>query len=154
MKENKSIERIKSCMLMESICSSVYHLMSLNFPDERELWNALASKEESHAEIIAHAMESEPENYAEFFVPLELKSIRKTLDYANEIKQKLIQNNISVKEALEMVRKLYELKAESYHRDLLEKETEERVRQFFKRLLEIDKSNQSAIQAVMTKYGL
>lgn len=138
---------------MESMCSTVYHLMALNFPDDNELWNELAFDEESHAEIIAKAMGFELEDYSDFTVPPELNHVRKTIDYAKEMREKLLNKKVSLKEALEMVKTLHEYKNESYHHDLLKKETEDRVKNVFKRFFEIDKSNLDLIQAVMIKHG-
>jgi len=132
----------------------VYHLMAFNFPNDKELWNELAFDEESHAEIIIKAMGFEHKDYADFTVPPELNRVRKTINYAKEIKEKLLNNKILLKEALEMVKTLQEFKNESYYYDLLEKETEDRVKNVFKRFFEIDKSNLNLIQAVMIKYGL
>jgi hypothetical protein len=153
MEKDGTIERIKSCMFMESVCSSVYHLLALNFPEENDLWTRLAIAEESHATAIAKGMDLKgPEELINYTVPGELDSIRKTVDYATETKKLLISNRLTFRDALERIRNLQELKSESYLEDLLEREKEERVKKVFRRLFEIDKDNLDIIRTVATKY--
>ncbi|MEW6569959.1 MAG: hypothetical protein AB1390_02110 [Nitrospirota bacterium] len=154
MERDKTLERIKSCMVMESACSTVYHLMAIKFPGENELWNELAFDEERHADIISEAIGFELEDYLNFKIPPELVHIRKTVDYAGEIKEMMLHKNISPQEALIKVKNLCELKDESYILDLLEKETEERVKKVFKKFFEIDRPKADLVRAVMAKYGL
>lgn len=153
MKTDKTIDRIKGCMLMEFACSSVCHLMALNFPDENELWNELARNEERHAEAIAKALGLEIQEYPEFVFPPGFDHVKKTIDYAERIKEKLLDKT-SLREALEMAKKLQELKNDSYQSDLIEPEKEDRVKNLFRRLLEIDKTNLNVVQTVMDAYGL
>jgi len=153
MEKDKTIERLKSCMLMDYACSAVYHLMAMHYPEEKELWNELASVEESHADVIAKALGFKIINYSDFTIPPELKLIRKTVDYANEIREKLLNDKISLKEALEMMKALQELRNESCYHDLIEKEPEERIKKVFRRFYEVDKTNLDLIRAVMLRYG-
>jgi hypothetical protein len=153
MEKNETIERIKSCMFMESACSSVYHLLALNFPEENDFWTRLAISEESHATAIAKGMDLKgPEDLVNYSVPQELDSIRKTVDYATETKKLLINNRLTFRDALERVRNLQQMKSDSYSQDLLEREKEERVKKVFQKLFEIDKDNLDIIQSVKTKY--
>ena len=114
----------------------------------------LAFDEERHAEIISEALGFNLDNYLHFQIPPQLSYVKKTIDFAKETKKKLVNKNVSVKEVLGMVKKLHELKNESYYHDLLEKETVDRVKKFFRRFFEIDKLNLDLIQKVMAKYGI
>lgn len=152
-KKNGSVERIRSCMLMESACAAVFHLLALNFPRESDLWNQMAMDEEAHAEFIAKGMNfGDPENFADFRVAPELKHIRQTVEYANEFKKMLAKDRVSVKEAFEMVVRLLQMKNECYLNDLLGKEKEERVKKVFQRLSEIDRSGLQLVETVMSRY--
>ncbi len=138
---------------MESACSSVYHLLALNFPEEGDLWTRLAIAEEGHATAIAKGMDLKgPEELIDYTIPHELAHVRRTVDYATETKRLLIDNKLTFREALERARTLQELKSEGYSRDLLETEKEERVKKVFQRLFEIDSNNLDVIRAVVTKY--
>ena len=79
--------------------------------------------------------------------------MKKTIDYAEEIKSKLIEK-VSLREALIMVKRLQELKSETYQLDLIEQEKVEKVRNVFKGLLDIDNRNMYIIHAVMDAYGI
>jgi hypothetical protein len=155
MEKDDSIDRIKSCMVMESACAAVFHLLALNFPRESELWNQIAMDEEAHAEVIAKGMKfNEPENFTDFDVPRGLDYIRQTVEYAAEFKKMLVKDRVSLRGAFEMVIRLLKLKNESYRNDLLGKEKEERVKKVFQRLFEIDSSSLDLVAAVMTKYDV
>jgi len=153
MEQNETVERIRSCMFMESACAAVYHLLALNFSKESELWSQLAMDEEAHAEIIARGMKfTEPEYFTDFEAPADLKDIKKTIDYAAEFKKLLVKDQVSLKGAFEKVIDLLELKNAGYQNDLIGKEKEERIRRVFERIYEIDSSNVSLVRAVMSKY--
>ncbi len=153
VKKDDSVERIRSCMLMESACAAVFHLLTLNFPRESELWSQMALDEEAHAEFIAKGMNfGDPENFTDFRVTPELQYIRQTVEYANEFKILLAKDRVSLKEAFEKVIRLLKMKNEGYLNDLLGKETEERVKKVFQRLFEIDKSGLQLVETAMTKY--
>ncbi len=153
MKSDNTVDRIKGCMLMEFSCSSICHLMALNFPAQNELWNELARSEERHAELIANALGLEIQEYPAFDFPLGFDRVKKTIDYAEEIKAKLIEK-VSLKEALLMVKRLQELKSETYQLELIEREKVDKVRNVFKKLLDIDNRNMYIIQAVMDAYAI
>jgi predicted phage-related endonuclease len=153
MKKDRTIERIKSCMAMESACSSVYHLLSLNFGEEKDLWNKLARDDELHAEIIATALDfREVESPAGFPIPADFDNIRNTISFAEEMRKLLVNNKLSLKEALVRLQELHELKNRSYCHDLLGPEKEEKVKNFFKKLFSTDKSNMDMIRAFADKY--
>lgn len=138
---------------MEAACSSVYHLLALNFPEENDLWMRLAIAEESHAAAVAKGIHLKgPEELIDFAVPRDLELVRKTVDYAKEMKKLLINNKLSFDAALEGARRIQELKNDSYVHDLLEKETDERVKKVFRRLSEIDRANLDIISTVVAKY--
>lgn len=152
MERDETIERLKSCMVMESVCSSVYHLLSLDFPEERELWNKLARDEENHAEMIASVTAfKDTEDITDYPVPENLGFVRKTIEFADEMRTLLMNDKLSFKDALERLRSIHEFKNESYRHDLLEKESDERIKKVYERLFEIDKSNMEMIQSFMNK---
>lgn len=151
-KRDLTIERIKACMVMESACSGVFHILALDFPDEKELWSRIASAEEQRAEIIAQGMGLKPST--EHTIPPEFTHIRKTVDYTDEIKRVLVDGKVSLKDALGMVIRLREYKKLGYTSDLLRKESDERVKKVFRRLFELDEVNASLIQSVVERYGL
>jgi hypothetical protein len=154
MKEDSTILRIKSCMLIEWVCSNIYHLLAMNYPEEGEIWTRFAVDEETHAEIIAKGMEfGEPEHFAGFSVPKDLGVISTAVDYANEIKGMLVVSKIPMKEALEMMKRLLELKNEGYINDLIGKEKEKRIKKVFERLFEMDRSKLDIVETMITKYG-
>jgi nitrogen regulatory protein PII-like uncharacterized protein len=153
MKRDETIERIKSCMAMESVCASVYHLLSLNFEEEKELWIKLARDEESHAAMIASVIDfRDSENLADFPVPEDFENIRSTIAYADETRRLLVNNKLSLREVLERLQKMNELKSRSYFHDLLEREHDEKVKSFFQRLFRIDKSNMDIIGTFIDKF--
>jgi hypothetical protein len=151
-KRDLTIERITGCMVMESACSGVFHILALDFPSEKELWSGIAGDEEQRAEVIAQGMGLRPS--FDYSIPQELAHIRKTVDYANEMKKLLVDGKASLQEALGMVIKLREYKRNSYSIDLLEKESDERVRRVFRKLFEVDEANAGLIRSVVNRYGL
>jgi hypothetical protein len=155
MKEtDKTEERLKSCMIMEWTCAGVFHLLAINFPQEKDLWNKLAMDEESHAEVIAAGMKfGEPEDHAGYEVPWDLEYLRKTVEYAREMKVLFSEKRTSAADILSRVKRLLELKGESYRHDLVGKENEERVRRVFQKLFDMDSSKQEVVRALMKKYG-
>ena len=115
MEKDKAIERLRSCMVMESVCSSVYHLLSLNFPGEKELWNKLATDEESHAEMIAAVTDfRETDNIGLYPVPKDLTYVKKTVEVADEMRMLLVNDKLSLKDSLERLRGIHQLKNKSY----------------------------------------
>jgi len=154
MEKDDSIERIRSCMFMESACAAVFHLLAINFPRESDLWNQIAMDEEAHAEVIAKGMNfKEPENFSDFEVPPHLKYIRQTIEYAAEFKKMLVKDTVSLRPAFDMVISLLQLKNESYRIDLIAKEEDYRLKKVFQRLFEIDKSNNDLVVAALAKYA-
>ncbi|MEJ2685415.1 MAG: hypothetical protein P8Z71_13595 [Candidatus Sulfobium sp.] len=151
-KRDLTIERITACMVMESECSGVFHIMALDFPDEKELWSRIAAGEEQRAEIIAQGMGLRPST--EYGVSPEFIHIRKTIDYASEIKKVLVEGKVSLKDALGMVIRLREYKKLGYSSDLLGKERDERVKKVFRRLFELDEAHAALIRSVAERYGL
>jgi hypothetical protein len=151
-KRDLTIERIKGCMVMESTCSGVFHILALDFPSEKELWSRIAGDEEQRAEVIAQGMGLRPST--DYGIPPELAHIRKTVEYANEMKKLLVDGKVSLKKALGMVVKLREYKRHSYSIDLLGKENDERVRKVFRKLFEIDEADASLIRSVVNRYGV
>ena len=155
MERDKTIERLKSCMMMESVCSSVYHLLSLNFPEEKELWNKLAKDGENHAEMIASVAELEDTgDIADYPVPQDLEYVRKTVESADEMRALLLKDKLSFKDALGRLRIIHEFKNKGYCDDLLVKESDERIKRVYRRLFEIDKSNVEMIQSFIAKSGV
>lgn len=154
MEKDGTIERIKSCMLMESSCADIYHLLAVTFPEENELWNRLAADEERHAAVIARGMGfREFEDLAGFTVPEDLGCVRKAVAFADEIRRTLSGGTASLRDALEMAKRLQELKNDGYLHDLLEKEQEERIRKVFRRLFDMDALKLEILQAVITGFG-
>lgn len=152
MDRDETMERIKSCMAMESVCAGVYHLLSLNFQEEKELWNKLAVDDESLAEMIASVLEfKESENLSDFPVPEDLPHVRETIEYARETSKLLVNDKLSLRSALERLQKLHELKSRGYD-DLLEKEKEDKIRHFFKKIFKIDKLNMDMIRSFIISY--
>jgi hypothetical protein len=153
MEENDSIERIRSCMLMESACAAVFHLLAMNFPRASDLWNQIAMDEEAHAEIIARGMRfKEPEDFTDFEVPPRLEYIRKTMEYAADFKKMVVKDTVSLRRAFDMVISLLQLKNESYRNDLIAKEEDYRLKRVFQKLYEIDGANYDLVAAAMNKY--
>jgi len=153
MERDKTIERLKSCMIMESVCSSVYHLLSLNFPEEKELWNKLAKDEENHAEMIASVTEFEDTgDITDYPVPQDLEHIRKTVESADEMRALLLKDKLSFKDALDRLQGIHEFKNKGYRDDLLGKENDKRIKKLYRRLFEIDKSNVEMIQSFIAKF--
>jgi hypothetical protein len=149
-----TLDRIKSCMVLESACSEVYHLLAMNFPAESEAWNELAMDEESRASVIAAGMDlGDPAELVGFSVLAEMEHVSKALGFARDIKRNLIERSLPLKDALDMARTLVELKAAGYRDDLLEREKEPRVKKVFERLLEMDKPNLDIVHGLMAKYG-
>ena len=151
--KDDAIERIKSCMYLESACSDVYHLAALNFPAEGMLWNELALDEESHAAVLSAAL-GKVGGYKSFSVPDGMMCLKRAMDYANDIKQMLMNNALSLSETLRSVKTLLELKRESYAVDLIGAESEERLKKIFERFCEQDRPDLNIVRAVMAKYGL
>lgn len=152
-KKDDSIERIRGCMLMESACAAVFHLLALNFPRENELWSQIAMDEEAHAELIAKGMNiNDPESFTDFDIAPDLEYIRRTVEYAAEFKKMLAKDKVTLRQAFDMVISLLKMKNDSYRNDLLGKETEDRVKKVFQRLFEIDGSSLPLVETVMTKY--
>ncbi len=152
-KKDDSIERIRGCMLMESVCAAVFHLLALNFPRENELWSQIAMDEEAHAELIAKGLNiNDPESFTDFDIAPDLEYIRRTVDYATEFKKMLAKDKVTLRQAFDMVISLLKMKNDSYRNDLLGRETEDRLKRVFQRLFEIDQSCLPLVEAVMTKY--
>jgi hypothetical protein len=152
-KKDDSVERIRGCMLMESACAAVFHLMALNFPRENELWSQIAMDEEAHAELIARGMNiNDPESFTDFDVASDLEYIRQTVEYAAEFKKMLAKDKVTLRQAFDMVIRLLKMKNDSYRNDLIGRETEDRVKRVFQRLFEIDGSCLHLVETVMTKY--
>jgi hypothetical protein len=155
MERDETIERLKSCMVMESVCSSVYHLLSLNFPEEKELWNKLAMDEENHAEMIATVMEfKETEDITDYPIPEDLGYVRKTVEFADETRMLLINDKLSLRDALERLRNIHEFKNKGYVHDLLPKETDERIKKVYQGLFDIDESNGELVQSFLARSGV
>jgi hypothetical protein len=153
-KKDESLERIRSCMLMESACAAVFHLLALNFPRENELWSQIAMDEEAHAELIAKGINiNDPESFSDLEVSADLEYIKRTVEYAADFKKMLAKDKVTLRQAFEMVLKLLEMKNDSYRNDLIGKETEARVKKVFQRLFEIDGSSLHLVETVMTKYN-
>ncbi len=153
-KRDESIERIKSCMLMESACAAVFHLLALNFPRENELWSQIAMDEEAHAELIAKGINiNDPESFTDFEVSPDSEHIRRTVEYAAEFKKMLAKDKVTLLQAFEMVVRLLNMKNDSYRNDLIGKETEDLVKKVFQRLFEIDTPNLHLVETAMAKYN-
>ncbi len=153
MKKDDPIERIRSCMFMESACAAVIHLLALNFPREAELWSQIAMDEEAHAEIIAKGLNiNDPEDFIDFEVPSDLRYVRETVEYATEFKKMLVKESVSLRDAFEKVTSLLNKKNESYQKDLLGREADDRLKRVFQRLYEIDSSCINLVSAAMGKY--
>lgn len=150
-KRDLTMERITACMVMEAACSGVFHILALDFPAEKELWNRIAAGEEQRAEIIAQGAGLRPST--EYEVPADFANIRKTVDYAGEIKKLLVDGKASMKDALGMVIRLREYKKLGYSSDLLGQESNDRVKKVFRKLFEIDEANADLIRSVFDKYG-
>ncbi len=152
-KKEDPIERIRACMLMESACAAVFHLLALNFPRENELWSQLAMDEEAHAEFIAKGMNiNDPESFTDLDVATDLEYTRQTVKYATEFKKMLAKDKVTLRQAFDMVIKLLKMKDNSYQNDLLGRETETRIKKVFQRLFEIDGSSIHLVETFMTKY--
>ncbi|MEJ2695180.1 MAG: hypothetical protein P8013_00880 [Candidatus Sulfobium sp.] len=151
-RKDLTLERITACMVMESACSGVFHILALDFPGEKELWNRIAAGEEQRAEILAQGIGLRPST--EYEVPDEFVHIRKTVDYASEIKKQLVDGKTSLEDALEMVMRLREYKKLGYSADLLGRENDERIKKVFRRLFEIDEANADLIRSVADRYGV
>ncbi len=153
MKKDDAIERIRSCMFMESACAAVFHLLALNFPRESELWSQIAMDEEAHAEIIAKGMNiTDPEDFTDFEVPSDLQYVKQTVEYAGEFKKMLVKESVTLRGAFEMVISLLNKKNESYQKDLLDRETDDRLKRVFQRLYDIDASCLNLVSTAMGKY--
>jgi hypothetical protein len=155
MDKDDTIERLRSCRVMESVCSSVYHLLSLNFPGEKELWNKLAMDEESHAEMIAEVTEyKDIENIAHYPIPQDLTYVKKTVESADDMRMLLINDKLSLKDALVRLRSIHELKNKSYAHDLLGNESEERIKRVYRTLFETEEANRMLLRSFMVRFGV
>ena len=92
--------------------------------------------------------------FTEYDVPRDLTHIRKAVEYTGEIKQLLVNGKVSLREVLDMVIRLRQLKKRGYSADLIAKETNERIRKVFRRLFEIDEVNAELIRPVADSYGI
>ena len=154
MEKSDSIERIMSCMFMESACAAVFHLLAMNFPRASDLWNQIAMDEEAHAETIAKGMNfKDPENFTRFEVPSRLQHVRRTTAYAEEFRKMLVKDVVSLRRSFDMVISLLQMKNESYLKDLIAEEEDLRLKKVFQRLCDIDGANYALVTAAMSRYA-
>jgi bacterioferritin (cytochrome b1) len=121
-------ERLKACIAVESNVAEIYHTFRKMFPEARDFWHQLAMEEENHAAILAvgegfHRVGKLPD----YFVPDSLPLINQSLTFIKEVQRRIEEEDISLKEALELSLQLERTMEESYLYEIITKETDSKM---------------------------
>ncbi len=123
MRDDRS-ERLKACIDVETICAEVYRALSGLFPEARDFWNGLAIEEDNHAAILVIASGYQRAGKLHEGIECPLPLVNKTLGLIKEMREKIKNRNISLKEALETSISIEQSLSESYFMEFMNKETD------------------------------
>jgi hypothetical protein len=148
-------ERIEACIAVENTVAEIYNAFSNMFPEARIFFRELSKEEENHVAILEvakayHSIGKLPEH----MVPGSMPDIHGTLDYVNNVKDRISSEDISLKEALEIAAVIEDTVAESYFQETLVKETDERVISNLKKLLLETRTHSQKISEFRNSRGI
>jgi rubrerythrin len=113
-------ERINGCIAIEQAAASIYASFMKLFSEEKEFWMDLKNDEMDHSTFLAEA------GYLEVFnrlpvnaLPPTIPYIRKTLEFAENMKARIRFNPVSLEDALMIALKLEETMAEAFVNELM-----------------------------------
>jgi rubrerythrin len=121
-------QKLEACLKVELLCEEIYYSMCNLFPEAKKLFRQLAEEEERHADILTicsgfHKLGVMPD----IIVPDSAPKIKESLELAEEMRQKVIEETLSLREALQMALDLEESVAEIYFNELMTEQSEEGI---------------------------
>jgi rubrerythrin len=112
-------ERIEACIVVELLAAEIYLMLADSFPDERGFFMDLCHEEQEHAEILTLGMGFQRVGEVpDYIVPDSFTRIYESFTLAKDIKEKIENQKVSLKEALEMTLRMEESIAEKHFQDV------------------------------------
>jgi hypothetical protein len=112
-------ERIEACIVVELLAAEIYLILANSFPDERGFFMDLCHEEQEHAEILTIGMGFQRVGEVpDYIVPASFLRIYESFTHAKDIKEKIENQKVSLKEALELMLELEESLAEKHFQDI------------------------------------
>ncbi len=117
---NKELsERIEACVAVELIAAEIYLILADTFPAERDFFMDLCQEEQEHADILTIGMGFQRVgDVPDYIVPESFLHIYETFKLARNIKKKLKNEKVSLKDALEMTLQMEDSIAEKHFQDV------------------------------------
>jgi rubrerythrin len=112
-------ERIEACIVVELLAAEIYLMLADSFPAERGFFMDLCHEEQEHAEILTIGMGFQRVGEVpDYIVPESFLRIYESFTFVKDIKEKIENQKVSLKEALELTLQMEESVAEKHFQDV------------------------------------
>jgi len=121
-------QKLTACLKVEMLCEEIYYSLCNLFPEAKELFRQLAEEEERHADILTistgfHKIDALPDK----IVPDSPGRILESLHLAEKMKRTLEEDELFLREVLQMALELEESVAELYFNELMNEGSDDDV---------------------------
>lgn len=152
--EMELIQRLQACLKLETLAEEIYLSLCKLFPGASELFRLLAEEEARHADILTisagfHKIGELPDE----IVPDSMPQIKRALNIAGNIKERIDEKPISLRGALELSLDLEMSLAENYFNEIMSKKMDSEVISYLKKFYKDERSHADRIKNYMTEKG-
>ncbi len=146
------IERLEACLQLETLAEEIYLKLCTLFPDESKLFQLLAEEEARHADILTISVGFNRINeLPDEIVPDSAVQIRKAINIAQRIKQRLDETTVSFSEALDMSLELETSMAENYFNEMMKKKMNNEIISYLQRFYKDEESHADRIKKLLLR---
>lgn len=147
-------EMLEMALRVETLAEKIYLDLSELFPDAESLFRRLASEEKHHADILTINVQlldtdALPPAFAIDMVPL----IKKTLDTAATLLNKIMKKELTLEEALHLCLEMEEAGMEAYFQNIMREESSSDTFNYLKQLYQDSMHHAELIKEFIHSHG-